>query len=172
MDIFPFIYHKFTTEYQTNSVTVPLGGGYQFTPKPTAPALRQVTLKFSAMAYLVYKAGFDQATYMAENPDVAADAGFNAMPEPAWYHFSKLGFLEQRSCLIDGQRVVYQDYARCVGCLELFYLKHQLWDPFIYKHPAWGDLTVRFSKPLVVPENNGPMTPVVGAFDVVLLEQG
>lgn len=168
MDTFIWPFHKFSTEYQTNSVGVPLGGGYVFTPKPTAPAVRLITLKFPAMAYLVYKDGFDRAIYIAENPDIAS---ISNVPDYAWFHFSTIGFLEGRAAVVKGTRLTSKDYPFCVGCLEMFYLKHQLWSPFIYKHPAWGDMTVKFSKPLVVPENNGPMTPVVSSFEIVLQEQ-
>lgn len=36
--------------------------------------------------------------------------------------------------------------------LELFYEKHGVWLPFVWKHPHLGLLNVRFNSPLQIPE--------------------
>lgn len=39
-----------------------------------------------------------------------------------------------------------------VMTLNAFYLAHQLWKTFIYPHPLFGNLNVKFNKPLELPE--------------------
>lgn len=45
-----------------------------------------------------------------------------------------------------------------------FYQTHKLWKSFTYPHPIYGDITVRFARPLVEPKireetNNGLVEP-------------
>jgi hypothetical protein len=54
--------------------------------------------------------------------------------------------------------------------LELFYEAHRLYQVFIYPHPVIGNVNVRFSKPLVVPEGRSGGFGVTEEFDVELIE--
>lgn len=55
--------------------------------------------------------------------------------------------------------------------LENFYTEHKLWKTFVYPHPVYGNLNVRFSKPLKVPGGIPGGGGAVGAFSVELVEQ-
>jgi hypothetical protein len=47
--------------------------------------------------------------------------------------------------------------------LEIFYETHQLYEPFIYNHPVWGQQVVRFAEPLPpmkgIAKGNGAVEP-------------
>ena len=38
------------------------------------------------------------------------------------------------------------------AALENFYKTHRLWKSFLYDHPVYGQVTVKFSKPLEIPK--------------------
>lgn len=52
-----------------------------------------------------------------------------------------------------------------------FYSVHKTHEPFLYNHPVFGQLTVKFSKSLEDPEHVGDGTGVVGGLEVELIEQ-
>lgn len=57
-----------------------------------------------------------------------------------------------------------------MALLEDFYLAHQLYEPFTYPHPALGNITVRFARPLeysIMEEGHGATEP----FQLELLTQ-
>lgn len=58
-----------------------------------------------------------------------------------------------------------------MACLEDFYNAHKLYKSFIYSHPVYGDLVVKFNKPLHIPEGIPGGTGAVMPFEVELLEQ-
>lgn len=58
-----------------------------------------------------------------------------------------------------------------VHALYTFYAAHGLWDTFIYPHPVFGNVTVKFKDPLVVPEGIVGGGGVVGDFQITLEEQ-
>lgn len=50
-----------------------------------------------------------------------------------------------------------------LGALEDFYQAHKLHTAFIYPHPVYGNVSVKFSKPLVIPKGiKGGMGAVAG----------
>ena len=53
--------------------------------------------------------------------------------------------------------------------LQQFYLLHGLHKSFIYPHPVYGDLKVRFAAPLVLPKKN-PNSMSVQGFTITLIE--
>lgn len=71
---------------------------------------------------------------------------------------------------LDGNENVLTDVNTQINIATLrqFYEAHELYEKFIYPHPARGDVTVRFAQPLVVPKSiengNGATDP----FEVVL----
>ena len=54
--------------------------------------------------------------------------------------------------------------------LKDFYLKHKSYKPFIYPHPVYGDMVVRFAKPLALPKKNAGGIGVVQGFTIELQE--
>lgn len=54
------------------------------------------------------------------------------------------------------------------NALEKFYQEHQLWRTFLYRHPIYGMLRVRFDEPLTTPKSKNGYTE---AFSVKLQEQ-
>ncbi len=55
--------------------------------------------------------------------------------------------------------------------LELFYQRHRLWKSFNYRHPQYGMLVVRFSKPLKTPKKQEGFNGILEGFTVELMEQ-
>lgn len=53
--------------------------------------------------------------------------------------------------------------------LQAFYLTHGLHKAFIYPHPVYGDLKVRFAKPIVLPKKN-PNSRSIQGFTLTLIE--
>lgn len=54
--------------------------------------------------------------------------------------------------------------------LKDFYLKHKSYKPFIYPHPVYGDMVVRFAKPLALPKKTAGGIGLVQGFTVELQE--
>jgi hypothetical protein len=54
--------------------------------------------------------------------------------------------------------------------LDLFYQQVQLYTSFIYPHPVYGNMVVRFNKPLVLPEVRPGGAGVLGPVSVELIE--
>lgn len=55
--------------------------------------------------------------------------------------------------------------------LEDFYILHKLWKTFIYPHPVYGNVNVRFQAPLKVPGGIPGGDGALGAFSIELIEQ-
>lgn len=55
--------------------------------------------------------------------------------------------------------------------LIAFYERHQMWKSFVYPHPLYGNLTVRFAEPLPVPQPIEKGNGVTEAFEIKLIEQ-
>jgi hypothetical protein len=62
------------------------------------------------------------------------------------------------------------EYINNVGALEVFYQSKRLYGTFIYPHPAIGNVTVRFSKPLQIPKGVASGNGLVEDFIVELIE--
>lgn len=54
--------------------------------------------------------------------------------------------------------------------LKEFYIRHKSFKSFIYEHPVYGDMLVRFSKPLVLPKKMSGGQGVVEGFTLELQE--
>lgn len=54
--------------------------------------------------------------------------------------------------------------------LEDFYLKHGMHSEFIYPHPIYGELVVRFNKPLAVPKSRANSKGAVESFSLEFIE--
>lgn len=54
--------------------------------------------------------------------------------------------------------------------LQQFYLRHNCSKPFIYEHPVYGDMKVRFVKPISLPKKNQNGGGTLQGFSVTLLE--
>lgn len=52
-----------------------------------------------------------------------------------------------------------------------FYEAHELYEPFTYPHPVFGNVTVRFNTPLEIPKGYSGGTGVVEDFQIELIEQ-
>lgn len=58
-----------------------------------------------------------------------------------------------------------------MGALEAFYKVHRMWKTFIYPHPVYGNVNVRFRAPLVVPEGVPGGFGSLQGFGIELIEQ-
>lgn len=58
-----------------------------------------------------------------------------------------------------------------LAALEAFYKEHRLWKTFIYPHPVYGNVNVKFNKPLEIPKGISDGDGAVEAFSVELIEQ-
>lgn len=81
-----------------------------------------------------------------------------------------------RSLELDFQTLVYAG-AEAINCpdalnyakLQAFYLEHGLYKPFIYPHPVYGDMKVRFARPIVLPKKN-PNSKTIQSLSITLME--
>ena len=55
--------------------------------------------------------------------------------------------------------------------LENFYIAHKLHASFTFPHPVYGDLTVKFSRPLDIPEGIDGGNGILPSFELELKEQ-
>lgn len=55
--------------------------------------------------------------------------------------------------------------------LENFYNEHKMWKTFVYPHPVYGNMNVRFKRPLKVPPGVPGGGGAVSSFSVELIEQ-
>jgi hypothetical protein len=60
---------------------------------------------------------------------------------------------------------------RNLGLLDDFYAVHQLWQSFVYPHPYYGNITVKFQSPLKLPDPMAGGGGVVPEFDITFIEQ-
>lgn len=58
-----------------------------------------------------------------------------------------------------------------LAVLEAFYAAHRTWDTFIYPHPVYGNLNVKFNKPLKIPEGEIGGDGAVKDINLELIEQ-
>lgn len=58
-----------------------------------------------------------------------------------------------------------------LAALEAFYQAHRLWDTFTYPHPVYGNLDVKFNKPLEIPAGVEGGDGAVQKISVELIEQ-
>lgn len=76
---------------------------------------------------------------------------------------------------IDGNGVATQDITTNpeinLAALEKFYQDHRLHKKFIYPHPVYGDMVVKFQRPLEIPEGVQGGDGVVEGIEVELMEQ-
>ena len=56
------------------------------------------------------------------------------------------------------------------GTLDKFYQDHRTYQPFIYPHPAFGNITVRFAQPLQGPDAMEGGSGATEQFEVNLIE--
>lgn len=55
--------------------------------------------------------------------------------------------------------------------LNAFYLRHKMWAVFLYDHPMFGILPVRFNKPLEIPKGISDGFGSVEGFTIELIEE-
>lgn len=53
--------------------------------------------------------------------------------------------------------------------LELFYSRHETWNPFNWTHPHLGPLVVRFAAPVSVPKGKENSGGFIDAFEITLI---
>jgi hypothetical protein len=72
--------------------------------------------------------------------------------------------------MYNGEKARIADKSSCFKSLEKFYLKHGMFKIFIYYHPIYGDVLVRFSKPLSMPKNKANSIGFTESFDLEFTE--
>lgn len=55
--------------------------------------------------------------------------------------------------------------------LDEFYQRHRMWKSFIYPHPIYGDMTVKFNKALKIPSGIPGGDGALMGFDLEFMEQ-
>lgn len=71
----------------------------------------------------------------------------------------------------EGQIDTTTEPLKNMGALEEFYQNHGTWKNFLYDHPRFGVVTVKFKRPLVTPKPLPYGTGATEAFEIVLIEQ-
>lgn len=99
----------------------------------------------------------------------------------SWDYSSKPNCPPQRVFTLDFKVLKYYGEAGSLdlisdkeinlGVLEAFYNEHQLYKKFIYPHPVYGELLVKFQRPLEVPMGIAGGGGAIGGVVVVLVEQ-
>ena len=98
---------------------------------------------------------------------------YAAEPTSVDQRLFKLGFKTMRyftladGVTIDPTKVPVVNMA----ALEAFYKIHRMWKTFIYPHVIYGNVNVRFHKPLVIPPGIEGGGGAVQAFTLELIEQ-
>ena len=96
---------------------------------------------------------------------------FTAEPTAPDQRTFKLGFTGMKYFLNSGGNLDSTINAdRNMKTLIDFYHEHKLHKNFLYNHPVYGMLTVKFNKPLPEPKTIGTGFMVVGEFEVELIE--
>jgi hypothetical protein len=96
--------------------------------------------------------------FSTENPDssfrmkLGGSYQFTAAPSSPDQRIFKLRFYALKYFMTNGvlDKTIYPDIN--LARLEDFYALHKMWATFIYPHPVYGNLSVSFNKPLVIPE--------------------
>lgn len=60
--------------------------------------------------------------------------------------------------------------TRNMGAIDAFYQAHELYSVFIYPHPIYGNVNVRFAEPLKHPDVEEGGTGVTNGFEIKLIE--
>lgn len=144
MQTFDFPYHKFRTEYPESGNRVQLGGNYIFTAPPNGPDLRRFTLSFETMKY--YVVGRDEA-------GIKLDFANNR------YISKTLGEID-----------IFKNREINMGALEAFYNAHKLHKSFLYPHPVYGNIEVKFMSPLKIPNGIAGGGGALESFEIDLIE--
>lgn len=144
MQTFDFPYHKFRTEYPESGNRVQLGGNYVFTAPPNGPDLRRITLSFETMKYFVVD---------KDKAGIKLDFANNK------YSNWKLGEIDTT-----------KDKYINMGALEAFYNEHKLHKSFLYPHPVYGNIEVKFMSPLKIPNGITNGGGALESFEIDLIE--
>lgn len=144
MKVFDFPYHTFRTEYPESGNRVQLGGNYIFTAPPNGPDLRRFTLSFETMKYFII-------------PRLAAGIHLDFVN-------NKYSIRAPDSIDIETQPQIN------MGTLEAFYNEHKLHKSFIYPHPVYGNVEVKFMSPLKIPEGIKGGGGALESFQIELIE--
>lgn len=117
--------------------------------------------------------GTPQVTYPPRAQPVSFGGGyeFTTKPEGPPQRVFTLSFTGMQY-FVDGSDNVDESVSpqRNMHAMDLFYQEHETWKRFIYPHPVYGNLTVRFQKPLEVPKGIKQGNGVVEDFTVTLIE--
>jgi hypothetical protein len=97
---------------------------------------------------------------------------FTSRPQGPPQRIFKLRFEGMRWFLTsEGLRDISTMPQHNLARMEDFYRGVELWKSFLWNHPLEGTKTVRFNKPLEIPEQIKGGSGVVNPFDIELLEQ-
>lgn len=97
---------------------------------------------------------------------------FTAEPDAPDQRIFKLDF-EGMEYFTDAGGAVSASIApqRNMLALEQFYQRHRQWKSFIYPHPVYGNVVVKFQMPLRTPKGVKKGNGVVEKFEISLIEQ-
>lgn len=163
METFDFPYHRVAVEYPDSDFRLELGNSYVYTAQSPAPDQREFILYFETMRY------YEAAYFKQEAEPVSPTLGtvwINTLTRRA-YRYDGSVWIETRN---PSRLNIYPQPEINAGRLEDFYFNHRTWKKFIYPHPLYGDLAVRFNKPLSLPKGVINGGGIIESFEVRFLE--
>lgn len=165
METFDFPYFTYATEYPDSGFRMQLGNSYQYSAAPTSPDQRLVRLYFDTMV------NYPCTVFKQPLSPTALAVG------DLWIHTGSLpnkpyrwnGTTWALSTTSVNLNIMKQPEINA-GRLDSFYNTHKLHKKFIFPHPIYGNMAVRFNKPLVLPKGIKDGGGALEAFELELIE--
>lgn len=113
-----------------------------------------------------------QTTYPQEgqNLKLGNSWDYNSKPSSPTQRTFELSFKVLKYFASNGILDLNTEAKINLGALEAFYQAHKQHTKFTYPHPVYGNVSVKFSKPLVIPEGVEGGGGAVAGVGVVLIE--
>lgn len=104
---------------------------------------------------------FGKSWQFAAKPDAPDQRVFKLTFSGFKYYIDENGQVEAET----------NEFVNNLYSLELFYQSVRLYEKFVYPHPVYGNVVVRFNKPLLVPKGVHGGNGVVEDFTIEFVEQ-
>lgn len=113
-----------------------------------------------------------QSTYPTEgnNLTLGNSWSYNSKPTSPPQRTFELSFKIMKYFVSNGVLDNISEAPINLGALEAFYQAHKMHTTFTYPHPVYGDIAVKFLKPLVIPEGIEGGQGAVAGVSVQLIE--
>lgn len=162
MDTFNFPYHKTSVEYPESGFRMNLGNSYTYNAGPSAPDQRIFRLYFETMIYKEARVVAQANAPAGALGDIWIDTDDNK-----FYRYNGSTWVESTN---RARINIHLNPELNAGALEDFYLRNKLYKKFMYPHPIYGSLEVRFNKPLILPKGVHNGGGVIESFELEFVE--